>query len=127
MINESIRPQSRLEWRYMGIIISLIASMISVGLSAYLIPGVEVASVWTLLWVAIVMGIINAFIKPVVQLLALPITILTLGLFALVINAILVLLVATIVPGFQVDGFWVALLFSIVLSIVNAIIGMFID
>lgn len=111
----------------MGILISLLASMVSVGLTAYLLPGVEVASWGTVAMVAIVMGIINAVLKPILQLIALPITILTLGLFALIINALLVLLVAEIVPGFQIDGFWVALLFSIVLSIVNSIIGLFVD
>jgi putative membrane protein len=101
--------------------------MVSVGLTAYLLPGVEVASLGTVAMVAIVMGIVNSILKPILQLLALPITILTLGLFALVINALMVLLVAEIVPGFQVDGFLVALLFSIVLSIVNSIIGLFIE
>lgn len=111
----------------MGIIISLIASMVAVGLTATILPGVEVASVMTLFWVAVVMGIINAFIKPVVQLLAMPLTILTLGLFGLVLNAIFVLVVAQIVPGFQVDGFLTALIFSVVLSLVNMVIGQFVD
>lgn len=111
----------------MGILISLIASMVSVGLAAYVLPGVEVASLSTLFVVVIVMGVVNAILKPILQLIALPITILTLGLFALVINALMVLLVAAVVPGFEVDGFIIALLFSLVVSVVNAIIGQLIE
>lgn len=110
----------------MGIIISLIASMVSIGITAYLL-GVELTNLMTLFWVALVLGIINAFVKPVLQLIALPITILTLGLFALVINAAVLLLVAAIVPGFEIGGFWGALIFSIVLSIINSLIGKLVD
>jgi putative membrane protein len=83
------------------------------------VPGVEVTLIGSIV-TAIVLGVINLFIKPVVKLLALPITIVTLGLFSLVINALFVILVAKIVPGFSVSGFWSALLFSIALSLINA-------
>ena len=72
-----------------------------------------------------VLGAINAFIKPVVVILTLPINILTLGLFTLVINALLVMLAARIVPGFGVAGFWSALAFAVVLSVVNWVLGRF--
>ena len=68
----------------------------------------------------VVLGIINAFIKPVLIILTLPINILTLGLFTFVINALIIILTSGLVPGFKVNGFWWALLFSIVLSIVNS-------
>lgn len=110
----------------MGMIITLIASMISVWVAAWFIPGVEIENWITLLFVAIGLGIVNAFIKPILLLLTLPINLLTLGLFTLVINALLVLLVSALVPGFHVDGFITALLFSIVLSIVSAIVGIFV-
>lgn len=71
---------------------------------------------------ALVLGIINATIKPLLILLTLPITVLTLGLFTLVINALLILLTSKLVPGFQVDGFWWAFLFSIILMVVNYIL-----
>lgn len=105
----------------MMIIVNWILSAIAIGISAYLLPGVHIqGGVVTPLVLAVVLGLINAILKPILHLLALPITILTLGLFSLVINALLVLLAAQIVPGFSVDGFWWALLFSVVLSLVNS-------
>src|SRR4030042_1950580 len=83
--------------------------------AAYLLPGVHVAGFLTALAVAVVLGIINAVIKPILVILTLPINILTLGLFTLVINAALVLLTGKLVTGFKVDGFWWALAFSLVL------------
>lgn len=77
-------------------------------------------SFWTAIVVAIVLGIVNALLKPLLILLTLPVTILTLGLFLFVINAALVLLVAKLVPGFEVRGFWWAMLFSLVVSIIGA-------
>jgi putative membrane protein len=67
------------------------------------------------------MAIINIFIKPVIFVLTLPINIITLGLFSLIINALLILLAETIVPGFSVSGFWTAFLFSIVISLINTV------
>ncbi|MGH7204182.1 MAG: phage holin family protein [Candidatus Levyibacteriota bacterium] len=103
----------------MGIFINWLASAIVIVIAAYLLPGVHVASFWTALWVALVMGILNILIKPLLILLTLPITILTLGLFLLVINALIVLLVSHIVPGFYIDGFWWAVLFSLLVSLIN--------
>lgn len=70
---------------------------------------------------AVVLALINTFIRPVLLLLTLPINIVTLGLFTLVINALLVMLAAAIVPGFQIASFWTALLFSILLFLINAL------
>jgi putative membrane protein len=103
----------------MGFLVSLLINAGAIFITAYILPGVEVDSVVTAVVAAVVMGVINAFVKPVLVLLTLPITVLTLGLFALVLNALLVLLVSVIVPGFAVDGFWWALAFSIVLALVN--------
>ena len=91
--------------------------------SAYILPGVTLASFWTALLVALVLGLLNVFIKPFLILLTLPINILTLGLFTLVINAVVILMASSIVPGFKVDGFWYALLFGIVLSLVLYLIN----
>ena len=96
-----------------------IISVIAIILGAYLIPGVSVTILAALI-LAVVLGIINVFIKPIIFLLTLPINILTLGLFSLVINAGLIMLAAKIVPDFSVSGFWTALLFSIVVSLINA-------
>jgi putative membrane protein len=72
---------------------------------------------------AVVLGLLRMFVKPLVVLLTLPLTILTLGLFMLVVNALLVMLAAYIVPGFVVDGFWPALFFSVVVSLINLLFG----
>lgn len=99
-------------------IIHWIVSALAILVAAYLIPGVEVTFVGALV-AAIVLALINIFIKPLVVLLTLPINVLTLGLFSLVINALLVMLASMVVPGFSVDGFLAALLFSILLSLIN--------
>lgn len=106
----------------MNLLASLIIRTGIVGLAAYLLPGVGVDSLLTALVVAVVLGVLNMFIKPILVLLTLPVTILTLGLFMLVINALLILLASKIVPGFTVDGFWWAVLFSLVISIVSSFV-----
>lgn len=96
---------------------------IAVFLSAKFLPGVEVDSFYTAFVVAIVLGAINIFLKPILLILTLPINIFTLGIFTLVINAGLVLLAEKIVgEGFFVDGFLSALLFSIVMSILQSVL-----
>ncbi|KND49519.1 MAG: hypothetical protein AB203_00360 [Parcubacteria bacterium C7867-008] len=106
----------------MMLIVHWIISAIAIVVSAYLIPGVEVTIVSALV-LAVVLGIINIFLKPIVTLITLPINILTLGLFSLVVNALLILLAAQVVPDFSVTGFWPAFFFAIVLSLVNAVLG----
>lgn len=91
---------------------------IAIGIASHLIPGVSVNPESALI-AAIVLGALNLFIRPILFVLTLPITILTLGLFSFVINAGLVLLASYLVPGFQVAGFWAALLFAFVLSVIN--------
>lgn len=103
----------------MRFLINLLVGGLAVFISAYILPGVSVDSFLTAIFVAVVLGLVNAFIKPLLIILTLPVEILTLGLFIFVINAVLVLLVAAIVPGFKVSGFWTALIFSIVLSLVS--------
>jgi putative membrane protein len=109
----------------MQILINLLLSGLAVVISAYVLPGVHVDSFLTAIIVAVVLGFANAVLKPILILLTLPITILTLGLFALVINAVLVLMVSSIIPGFVVDGFVWALIFSIILSAVNSFLNKF--
>lgn len=105
-------------------IIQLLLSAVAIALASYLVPGVAVTGgILTVLVVAIVMAIINLFIKPIIFILTLPINILTLGLFSLVINAVLVLFIGKIVPNFLVNGFWPAFIFAIVLSLINIIFG----
>ncbi len=86
---------------------------------AWIIPGISVENFLSALFVAIIMALINTFIKPILQIISFPITVLTLGLFALVINALLFMLAGAIAPGFVVSGFFSALFGSIVLSLLE--------
>lgn len=88
----------------------------------YLITGVHVDGAITAVLVAVVLGLLNTFIKPILILFTIPITFLTLGLFLLVINILIIKWVSNIVPGFRVDDWWAALLFSIVVSLFSSII-----
>lgn len=106
----------------MDIIIKILISAIAVFATAYILKGVTVKNFGSALLVAIVLGVANALIRPVLVVLTIPITVLTLGLFLLVINALLIMLVDAIVAGFKVKNFWWALLFSIILSIINSIL-----
>ncbi len=106
----------------MNLLINWIISALTIIVTAYLLPGVTVGGFTTALVVAVVLGAINIFIKPILIILTLPINILSLGLFTFVINAVIIILVSKIVPGFKVDGFIWALLFSIILSIINSVL-----
>ncbi|MCL5435656.1 MAG: phage holin family protein [Patescibacteria group bacterium] len=107
----------------MSMFLKVLISTLSVVLAAYLLPGVSVDNFLAALAVAVVLGLVNFFVRPLLVILTLPITVFTLGLFLLVINALMVLLVAAVVPGFAVDGFWWALLFSLVVSVVSAFLN----
>jgi putative membrane protein len=95
-------------------------------IAGYLIPGVTVSSWWTALVVAVVLGILNTFLKPILLFLTFPVTVITLGLFALVVNTALILLATVLVPGFAIDGFLTALLFGVALFFINAFFSIFI-
>jgi putative membrane protein len=101
----------------MNFIIRFLLNGLAVFLTAYLLPGVDVDGYATALIVALVISIANVIVKPVLIVLTIPITILTLGLFLLVINAVIILLVDWVVDGFFVDGFWWALFCSLILAI----------
>lgn len=108
----------------MKFIIQLIISTLAVLITSYLLPGVEIVdnNFFTALIVAAVLAFLNAVVKPIMIILTIPITFLTLGFFLLVINALMILLAAKLVDDFRVDGFWWALLFSFILSIVTSIL-----
>ena len=91
--------------------------------TAWLIPGIEVDGFKSALLVVVIMALINIFIKPLLALITLPINLLTLGLFICVINALLLLLLGRIAPGFEVDGFLSAFLGSVVISFLGALIS----
>lgn len=105
----------------MKLIVRILITSALVLLISNFMTGVHVAGFTTALIVAVVLGLLNVFIKPVLIILTLPITLLTLGLFLLVVNALIILLCDAIVGGFRIDSLWTALLFSIVLSILQSI------
>lgn len=96
-------------------------SALAVMISAYVLPGVHVNEFTDALIVAAVLALLNAILKPLLIVLTIPITVFTLGLFLLVINAIIIIVADKLIGGFSVDGFWWAVLFSIILSIVTSI------
>lgn len=105
----------------MSILLYWLLYALSILFTAYLLPGVTLSGLWTALVTALVLGLVNAVLKPLLILLTLPLTILTLGLFTLVINTLMVLLASSLVKGFEVRNFWWALLFSILLSLVHGL------
>lgn len=106
----------------MNLLIRIIVTALLVMLISYMMPGVHVDGFVTAIIVAVVLGLLNVFIKPIIVLLTLPVTIITLGLFLLVINALVILLCDEIVGGFDVSTFWTALLFSIILAIFQSLV-----
>jgi putative membrane protein len=99
----------------------LVTAVVAFGLS-YILRGIHIDTFMTAIWLAVVLAILNALLKPILIILTFPITILTLGLFLFVINAGIVLLAGRFVDGFHVDGFGWALLFSLLLSILTSIL-----
>lgn len=111
-----------IDHKNMKLVIRILATaFIVVALSKFL-PGSYIDNYFTGIWVAIVLALINVFIKPLLVILTLPVTVLTFGLFLLVINALLILLSSELVSGFHIDGFWWALLFSLLLSFFQSVL-----
>ncbi|MDD5507613.1 MAG: phage holin family protein [Bacteroidales bacterium] len=108
----------------MRILLKILISSAVILLTAYILPGVHVDTFWTALLVAVVLALLNFFLRPLLVILTIPFTILTLGLFLLVINAVIILIADHLIgPRFEVDGFWWALLFSLIISLVNSLIN----
>lgn len=105
-------------------IIHWLLTALAIGIAAYLIPGIDITVVGALV-LAVVLALINIFLKPLINILTLPINILTLGLFSLVVNALLIMLAAAVVPGVVVEGFWPAFFFSILIALITAVFGVF--
>ncbi|MCX2719093.1 phage holin family protein [Lentiprolixibacter aurantiacus] len=109
----------------MNFILKLLLSALAVVVLANILPGVSVDSYLTAVIVALVLSLLNFLVKPLLIIFTLPITILTLGLFLLVINALIILLADALVNGFAVSSIWWALLFSLLLSLLNSILHSF--
>lgn len=111
----------------MKIIARIFIIALALLLAAYIIPGIAVSSLYIALVAALILGLLNAIVRPILIILTLPITIITIGLFVFVINAVLFLFVASFIEGFDVSGFWPALFGSLIVSIVSTIGNKFID
>ncbi len=103
----------------MTLILVWILNAVALLAVAYLLPGIVVASFGSALWAALILGLVNMLVKPVLILLTLPITIVTLGLFLFVINALLFWFVGSVLTGFKVNGFWWAVIGAIIYSLIS--------
>lgn len=110
----------------MNFITNILVTSVAVIIVSYLLPGVKVDTFTTALLVALVLAFMNAIVKPILTILTIPITILSLGLFLIVINGLIIILTDRLIDGFEVRGFWWALLFSFILSIATGILNMII-
>lgn len=110
-----------------GILLRWLILTIGIMLTAYLIKGISVSGFFTAFFAAAFLGILNAFFRPILLILTLPLTILTLGLFAFIINAILLMMVSGVIPGFEVHGFWSAVFGSLLISIISWLLNSFIS
>ena len=106
----------------MNLIIKLLLNAVAVVVLSKLLNGVSIDTYTTAIIVAVVLSILNALVKPILIILTLPITILTLGLFLLMVNASIILLADKLIDGFSVNGIWTALLFSILLSVFQSVL-----
>ena len=111
----------------MKFLLKLLLTAVAVVVLATILPGIQVASYTTAIWVAFIIAILNMFVKPLLVILTLPATIISLGLFLFVINAIIILLAGNLVDGFAVSGFFTALIFSVLLSFFRSILFKLLD
>ncbi len=110
-----------------GMLAKLLITMVALFVTAYIIPGMSIQGVFAGFVAALILGIVNVIIKPIFIVLTLPLTILTMGLFLLVVNGLMLWLAAGLVPGFFVAGFWSAVFGSIILSIVTWFLNSILD
>ena len=103
-------------------ILRLIVNVIAIMLAAYLVPGVTVGGWGTAILLALVLVILNVLVKPVLVILTLPVSFLTLGLFVLIINVLILFLAAALVPGFELASFWAALIFGLVMGLIQSVL-----
>ena len=106
----------------MNFLVKLFLSAIAIMLTSYLLPGVEVSEFFSDVLFAALLALLNATVKPLLIIFTLPLTVFTLGLFLMVINAVVILIADDFIPGVEVDGFWWALIFSLILTIITSIL-----
>ena len=111
----------------MGIVLRWFMLTAAILLASYVVKGIEVQGFWSAFFAAAILGVLNAFFRPILIILTLPLNILTLGLFTFVINAFLLKMVSGVISGFEVQGFWPAVFGSIVISIVSWLLSSFVN
>lgn len=109
-----------------GIVLRTLINMLGLFLASALVPGVSISGAWTFIFAAVLLGLVNAFVRPIAFVLTLPITLVTLGLFLFVLNAAMFALVAAMLDNFAVAGFWSALFGAIILSITSTMASWYI-
>lgn len=109
-----------------GIVLRTLITMLGLFLASVLVPGVAISGGWTFIFAAVLLGLVNAFVRPIAFMLTLPITLVTLGLFLLVLNAAMFGLVAAMLDGFAVSGFWSALFGAVIVGVTSTIASWYI-
>jgi putative membrane protein len=107
----------------MNFLVKILLSSLAVIIASYILPGVYVESFMVAIIIAVILSLLNVTVKPLLIIFTIPLTVLSLGLFLLVINAIIILIAGSLVSGFEIDGFWWALIFSLVLSVTNSLLA----
>jgi len=111
----------------MGFLIRLTANALAILAAAYIVPGIDVAGGLSLLSAALVLGLINAVVRPILLFLTLPFTLVTLGLFIFLLNAFCLWLTSWLVKGFDVHGFWAAVIGALIVSVVSWLVNVFLS
>ena len=109
-----------------GIVLRTLIIMLGLFLASVLVPGVSISGAWTFIFAAVLLGVVNAVVRPIAFVLTLPLTLVTLGLFLFVLNAAMFALVAAMLDNFVVSGFWSALFGAIIVSITGTIASWYI-
>ena len=107
----------------MNVLAKILLNTIAVLVVSYILPGIEISSFFDGLVVAVVLALLNLLVKPILVILTLPLTIVTLGIFLLILNGLIVMLAGALVDGFYVSGLFWAIIFSLLVSLVNTILG----
>jgi len=111
----------------MGILIRWIILTVSIIIASYLLEGIHISSFFSAFFAAAALGILNALFRPILLILTLPINVLTLGLFTFIINALMLKMASGIIPGFEVQGFWTAVIGSLIISVISWLLNSFIS
>lgn len=111
----------------MGFLLRVLANALAIFLAAAIVPGIEIRGVLTALGAGLVLGLVNAIVRPVLVILTLPLTLVTLGLFLFVLNGLCLLLTSLLVKGFEVHGFWAAVFGALIVSVVSWLLTAFLS